>query len=636
MKSLLITVSLCVLSCLLFLSGCELITPPPKERPVFGIGDDLIINEVYAISPDKHYAFSWIELYNPSDRNIALFEQTFTARAYAVGADGTVRYTEEDGSLWKTVSIPELSGKQLVSVDLPYPDTGFIASYDGTFIRINRATKPDSLIVIDQTARLPGPINIRDMFFFPLQKFALMVGDGGKIFRTSNYNNLQWQTQTVPATAITKNLHSVFIITTLKACAVGDSGTILVQPTVNTWQRVSVPEIYQTTNFRFVTFVGAGAGFSDTGFVVGEQGAILKTTNDGNNWLAQTSGVTTTLRGAFFSPRDDLRFRYRTGWVVGDGGVILKTEDQGETWTQLSSGTSANLHSVTFYDSLRGWVFGTGGLILFTRNGGRTWNSQSSNTTSDLYNAYFLPPQILSRNYYLLTMRTQRKYYYHDPFNLLDPVTWFPPGKNPNYDFIVKTDTGTTLFIVDLDRVFTGRARSIAPRGFLVANSDSVKFDDHVLRGPGTTLRVNFSIAFDTVITQTVSFMGNTFTIPRPDGFHFWTLLSSGEIRLQKLSEKIKLLGFTAEFLGFSVRTLDVVRYGNYRPTPDDFPDNQPFALAFGIPNAGGAMIPEGWSLARYNNDVGGDPTRVNTIESFYMTERPIPGYGSLRCTKCE
>ncbi|MBI4547715.1 MAG: T9SS type A sorting domain-containing protein [Ignavibacteriae bacterium] len=287
--------------------------------------------------------------------------------SFVVGDSGIFLRTFDYGVKWDRLTDSLLEGKKLIALDFPYPDTGFIAAEDGTFIRVNGATGQNP-IFIGQTGRLPGRIPIRDMSFFPFQKFGLIVGDSGKIFRTSNYNNPLWQTQNVPTT---KNLHSVFVISVLRACAVGDSGTILLQPTINNWQRITnIPEVYQTTNFRSVTFVAAGAGFSDTGFVVGEQGAILKTTNDGNNWLAQPSGVTGTLRGAFFSPRNDFRFRFRTGWVVGDGGLILKTEDQGETWTQLNSGTTSNLYRVAFSDSLTGITVGENGTILRTTTGG--------------------------------------------------------------------------------------------------------------------------------------------------------------------------------------------------------------------------------------------------------------------------
>ena len=63
------------LSALILLSGCTLVTPPPEEKTRF-YGPDLVINEVFSLPPDRYYAYSWIELYNPTDRPIAWYART--------------------------------------------------------------------------------------------------------------------------------------------------------------------------------------------------------------------------------------------------------------------------------------------------------------------------------------------------------------------------------------------------------------------------------------------------------------------------------------------------------------------------------------------------------------------------------
>jgi hypothetical protein len=60
---------------------------------------------------------------------------------------------------------------------------------------------------------------------------------------------------------------------------------------------------------------------------VGGYGTILKTTDGGNNWIAQTSGTTDNLHSVYFTSST-------IGWVVGGYGTILKTSDgvQDTTW----------------------------------------------------------------------------------------------------------------------------------------------------------------------------------------------------------------------------------------------------------------------------------------------------------------
>lgn len=61
-----------------------------------------------------------------------------------------------------------------------------------------------------------------------------------------------------------------------------------------------------------------------------------------------------------------------TGWVVGESGTILHTTDGGNSWSAQNSGTSNWLYSVRFADANTGWAVGEHGTILHTKNGGYT------------------------------------------------------------------------------------------------------------------------------------------------------------------------------------------------------------------------------------------------------------------------
>ncbi len=65
---------------------------------------------------------------------------------------------------------------------------------------------------------------------------------------------------------------------------------------------------------------------SNTGWVVGFSGTILKTTDGGATWSAQRSGTLEDLTSAHFIPQGGIN----TGWAVGYFGTILKTTS-GET-----------------------------------------------------------------------------------------------------------------------------------------------------------------------------------------------------------------------------------------------------------------------------------------------------------------
>ena len=79
-----------------------------------------------------------------------------------------------------------------------------------------------------------------------------------------------------------------------------------------------------------------------TGYAVGNSGTILKTTDGGANWVAQTSGTANICSDVHF-PVDAT-----TGYAVGSSGTILKTTDGGANWVAQTSGTANSLLGVHF------------------------------------------------------------------------------------------------------------------------------------------------------------------------------------------------------------------------------------------------------------------------------------------------
>src|SRR5947208_10160885 len=99
-------------------------------------------------------------------------------------------------------------------------------------------------------------------------------------------------------------------------------------------------------------------------------------------WLPVSSGTTNNLNGAHLLDSG-------TGFVVGDAGTILKTTDAGATWTPLTSGTTTSLHDVYFFDPADGVAVGDQGLILRTTDGGAAWQSVASGVEDSLRSVSF-------------------------------------------------------------------------------------------------------------------------------------------------------------------------------------------------------------------------------------------------------
>lgn len=200
------------------------------------------------------------------------------------------------------------------------------------------------------------------------------------------------------------------------------AGTYTVEDTLTLGTWVPYAPTPHNYTYRDVYFTDA-----NTGYAVGDQGIIYKTTDAGAIWLPQSSGTTETLYGVQFTNANTgyivsqnsssifkttnagqswnrMNFysnnyytRYAmfftsssAGWVVGSNGTIEKTTDGGISWTTQSSGTTQELRKVFFIDANTGWIVGNNGTILKTTDGGQNWATQSSGTSQQLNAVQFI------------------------------------------------------------------------------------------------------------------------------------------------------------------------------------------------------------------------------------------------------
>jgi photosystem II stability/assembly factor-like uncharacterized protein len=123
-----------------------------------------------------------------------------------------------------------------------------------------------------------------------------------------------------------------------------------------------------TENLNSVYFIN-----DSNGFVVGNSGTILKTTNGGLNWTSQNVGSSVYLFSVFFTDQN-------TGYTAGP--YLLKTSDAGTTWTPLVTPKTGHLKAIYFNNPETGVVVGQPGPddslanILITNDGGVNWTSQ--------------------------------------------------------------------------------------------------------------------------------------------------------------------------------------------------------------------------------------------------------------------
>lgn len=132
------------------------------------------------------------------------------------------------------------------------------------------------------------------------------------------------------------------------------------------WQQVSSGHFIKTLFFTT----------AQTGYAAGDN-IILKTTDGGLNWTVPETGY--SILSLSFSSAD-------IGYAVGAQGTIIKTTDAGNTWSAQFSGLppSIALHSVVAINDNFCFAVGDSGTILHTSNGGNNWIMQNSGLTAGL------------------------------------------------------------------------------------------------------------------------------------------------------------------------------------------------------------------------------------------------------------
>lgn len=140
------------------------------------------------------------------------------------------------------------------------------------------------------------------------------------------------------------------------------TGTVFTQ---GKWQKITSPVSTALYKVQFLD--------SLVGYAAGDSGVIIKTTNAGQNWKVQNSGINTPIYDLFF-------LNENVGWGVTwrltppYGSDIVKTLNGGDTWFVIEyPEEDVFLRAIVFLDSLTGYIGGEGGNLKKTNDGGFTW-----------------------------------------------------------------------------------------------------------------------------------------------------------------------------------------------------------------------------------------------------------------------
>jgi photosystem II stability/assembly factor-like uncharacterized protein len=169
-----------------------------------------------------------------------------------------------------------------------------------------------------------------------------------------------WTVTQIPGTS---TFHAIHSTDALNGWIVGDRGTILHSTDGGlSWtpRQDVIPRLLYC-----ITFVDP-----QNGWIGGDSATVLHTSDGGVSWVRQypgTDSVRMIMAMSFCSPT--------IGCVVTNSGQISRTTDGGSTWVLQASGTNWALTAVHLASPGQGWAIATNRLALRTTDGGEHWET---------------------------------------------------------------------------------------------------------------------------------------------------------------------------------------------------------------------------------------------------------------------
>ncbi|OQY75558.1 MAG: hypothetical protein B6D44_01105 [Ignavibacteriales bacterium UTCHB2] len=184
-----------------------------------------------------------------------------------------------------------------------------------------------------------------------------------------------------------------------------------------------------------VTYLGVHFTDSNTGWIAGNLGALIKTTDGGESWtISQTNTNTLLLKVHSFNGQTVIATGYdgiilrstdggetflqitsgvtsdlwgvqmlndTVGFVCGLNQTLLKTTDAGQSWQPVNAGLNEHYWAIDFLDESYGIIACGGGKVLRTNDGGNSWTEHQAGDASDLYSIDIIDPLHIAAAGYL-------------------------------------------------------------------------------------------------------------------------------------------------------------------------------------------------------------------------------------------
>jgi len=323
---------------------------------------------------------------------------------YIVGAIGKIVKTTDGGMTWNDISNSSING-DLQCVWFTSPDTGFVG----------RTTTFGMYKTVDG-----GNTWTQNFGYFFTNCYSMhFINDsigwagsyGNAIFKTVN-GGLNWSQQSNPG--LSEPIRTIAFADSVRGIAVSTS---YVYRTSNgtTWSGTFYPTNFmsgalspsgvavcgttkgglrQSSNYgSSFTEINPESGFSvfrrvkfitsQIGWVGGDDGKILRTTDAGENW-------TLSANVPYYSTCNDMAALSSSKLIIAtDEGTLRTTTNSGSTFASITLDANIVLNAIHFPSATVGYVGGNSAKLWKTTNGGTSYSLLNTSFTQDIKELFF-------------------------------------------------------------------------------------------------------------------------------------------------------------------------------------------------------------------------------------------------------
>lgn len=264
--------------------------------------------------------------------------------------DAIILKTENAGFTWQPITLnPSFNNKIIFDIFFLHPNKGFAAAYDCRILTNNNNNWQLTQANINNHAwQGLRAINFaNDTLGFIAGGLAY---NQGSIFKTTNGGN-NWTYQYFPT-----ELRDIYFTSYLTGYACGYGIVYKTTDSGTTWNPLNIDGDF---------FMGIHFPNKDVGYVVGNQGTIAKTTNEGLTWEKLRNGNALLKKKQHF---EDVFFENEEkGYIVGQN-IFWVTQNAGQTWNQVDGIDFENFNAIYITKPGQGFVVGNNGTIVKFHN----------------------------------------------------------------------------------------------------------------------------------------------------------------------------------------------------------------------------------------------------------------------------